>query len=64
MIRATGRQTKAAVVNFVSYCVVGVPLGVVLALVVGLQAKGMWIGFSVASAIQVERYMCMYLSSL
>ena len=54
-MRATGRQVHGAVVNFVSYVMVGLPLGTVLALVVGLQATGMWIGFSVAGALQVGR---------
>ena len=53
-MRATERQAKAALVNFVAYYIVGLPLGITLALVVRLQAKGMWIGFSVAGALQVQ----------
>ncbi len=52
-MRATGMQLKAAVTNFVCYYVVGVPLGIVLALVVGLKTQGMWIGISVAAGLQV-----------
>ena len=53
ILRATGMQFKAALVNFLSYYVIGLPLGIALALVVGLKTKGMWIGLSVADAIQV-----------
>lgn len=53
-LRATGRQAKAAFVNFLSYYVVGLPLGITLALVVKLGTKGMWIGLSVADTIQVR----------
>jgi MATE family multidrug resistance protein len=53
ILRATGRQMYAAVANFISYYVVGLPLGISLALVVGLKAKGMWIGLSVAVSMQV-----------
>ena len=52
-MRASGRQAVAAVVNFVSYYVVGLPLGIILSLVVGLKAKGLWIGLSVGDFIQV-----------
>ena len=52
-MRATGRQAYAAVTNFVCYYLIGLPLGITLALVVGLQTKGMWIGLSVADGIQV-----------
>ncbi len=50
-------QGKAAVVNFFCYYAIGLPLGIVLALVVGLQSKGMWIGLSVADGLQVIRNM-------
>ncbi len=51
-------QFKAAVGNFVAYYVIGLPLGIVLALVVGLKAQGMWIGISVAAALQVCMHLC------
>ena len=53
IMRASGRQAVAALVNFVSYYVVGLPLGIILSLVVGLKAKGLWIGLSVGDFIQV-----------
>ena len=57
-MRATGRQAKAALVNFCCYYLIGLPLGISLALPVGLNTKGMWIGLSVADGIQVcETYI-------
>ena len=46
-------QAKAALVNFICYYLIGLPLGIALALKVGLNAKGMWIGLSTADLIQV-----------
>ena len=46
-------QAKAALVNFICYYLIGLPLGIALALKVGLKAKGMWIGLSTADLIQV-----------
>ncbi|KAI4381586.1 hypothetical protein MLD38_007647 [Melastoma candidum] len=47
-----GRQTMAAWVNFVSFYMVGIPLGVVLAYVALWQVKGMWIGLLIGLATQ------------
>ena len=52
-MRATGKQAKTAVANFVSYYVIGLPLGISLALPVGLKTKGMWAGVTVGDGIQV-----------
>ena len=58
-MRASGRQAVAALVNFVSYYVVGLPLGIILALVAGLKTKGVWIGLSVGDSIQVSTVQVM-----
>ena len=58
MLRATGKQARVAAVNFACYYLLGLPLGIVLALVVGLHAKGMWIGLSIADGAQVGSMMC------
>ena len=47
-------QAKAALINFISYYLIGLPLGIALALKLGLNAKGMWIGLSTADLIQVH----------
>ncbi|KAI4379807.1 hypothetical protein MLD38_006054 [Melastoma candidum] len=47
-----GRQTMVAWVNLVSYYVVGIPLGLVLAYVVNLEVRGIWIGMISGVAVQ------------
>ena len=54
VLRGTGKQLSGAVINFVAFYLIGVPLGVVLAVVVKWGALGMWIGLLVASVIQVS----------
>ena len=54
MLRGTGKQLSGAIINFVAFYLMGFPLGVVLAVVVGLGALGMWTGLLVASVIQVS----------
>ncbi|XP_022416515.1 multidrug and toxin extrusion protein 2 isoform X1 [Delphinapterus leucas] len=44
VLRGTGRQAFGAVVNAVTYYIVGLPLGVVLTFVVGLGITGLWLG--------------------
>ncbi|XP_029067663.1 multidrug and toxin extrusion protein 2 isoform X8 [Monodon monoceros] len=44
VLRGTSRQAFGAVVNAVTYYVVGLPLGVVLTFVVGLGITGLWLG--------------------
>ncbi|KAI4386615.1 hypothetical protein MLD38_004533 [Melastoma candidum] len=47
-----GRQTTAAWVNFVSFYIIGIPVGVGLAYVALWEVKGMWIGLLVGLATQ------------
>ncbi|XP_065827794.1 multidrug and toxin extrusion protein 1-like [Oscarella lobularis] len=42
--RGAGRQKIASVFNFIGYYVIGLPIGIPLALVVGMGGIGMWIG--------------------
>ena len=51
---------SGAVVNFVSYYIIGFPVGTTLAIVAGMGALGMWIGLLLASFAQV----CMSLGDL
>ncbi|KAH6816823.1 MATE efflux family protein [Perilla frutescens var. frutescens] len=39
-----GLQTRVAIINFVCFYAVGLPIGAVLGYVIHLQAKGIWIG--------------------
>ena len=47
IFRGSGRQNVGAVLNFVAYYVVGLPLGAVLAFALGQGLRGLWIGVSV-----------------
>jgi len=57
ILRGSGRQLLGAVVNFVCYYVVGLPLAIVLALVVHMGALGIWIGLAGGNMLQVS-YQC------
>ncbi|KAK7861442.1 protein detoxification 8 [Quercus suber] len=50
--RGSGWQDFGAYVNLEAYYLVGVPVGVVLAFVVHLKGKGLWIGILTGSTIQ------------
>ena len=56
VMRATGKQAIIAVVVFCCYYLLGVPLGITLALKLDMKAKGIWIGLGVADFVQVYRY--------
>ena len=62
-LRGLGKQTYAAIINFFSYFVIGVPLGCVLALPVAMGAVGFWTGLCVAVAMQALLY-CLILISI
>ena len=54
ILRGSGRQALGAVINFVAYYVIGLPLGISLAFAAHLGALGMWIGLATANALQVR----------
>ena len=53
VLRGSGRQLLGAAVNFFCYYVIGLPIGIVLALVADLGALGMWSGLIIGSILQV-----------
>lgn len=53
ILRGSGRQAVAAVINFISYYVVGLPAGILLALVAHLGTLGMWSGLFIGEVMQV-----------
>ena len=53
VLRGTGKQLAGAVVNFVSYYIIGFPIGVTLAITAGMGALGMWLGLLAGSITQV-----------
>ena len=50
--RGSGWQDIGAYVNLEAYYLVGVPVGVVLAFVVHLKGKGLWIGILTGSTVE------------
>jgi len=53
-MRATGRQATVAIVSFCCFYLVGLSLGISLALAAGMKAKGVWVGLSAAEVLQVN----------
>ena len=56
ILRGSGKQLFAALANVVSYWLIGVPLGGVLALVLHLGALGYWLGLLTGDFIQTFIY--------
>ena len=54
ILRGSGRQAIASLVNFVAYYIFGLPLAIVLALVVDLGTFGLWTGLLVGDSLQVS----------
>ena len=56
IIRGCGRQKIGAIMNFAYYYLIGLPIGISLALLTDLGATGMWIGLLIAVFITVSVY--------
>ena len=56
VIRGAGRQLWGAGINFIAFYIVGLPIGIPLALLTSLKSFGMWIGLLCASTTQVIGY--------
>lgn len=52
IVRGSGWQHIAAYVNLGSYYVVGIPISALLAFVLHLRGKGLWIGVLAGSILQ------------
>lgn len=52
ILRGTGRQQVGAMLNFVGYYVLGLPIGSVLTFIVGLRAAGLWYGIAIGLSVQ------------
>ena len=53
VLRGSGRQYIGAVVNFITYYVIGIPIGSVLGLKTDLGVLGLWVGMAIGNGIQV-----------
>ena len=56
IIRGAGHQLRGAVINFISYYIFGLPIGIPLALATDLGITGMWIGLLIGSVTQCILY--------
>ena len=56
VIRGCGHQLWGAGINFIAFYIVGLPIGIPLALFTSLKSFGMWIGLLCASLTQVIGY--------
>ena len=53
VLRGSGRQFLGACINLVAFYVMGLPVGISLALAGKMGTVGIWIGLGVASFVQV-----------
>ena len=54
ILRGCGRQKLGAIMNFVFYYMIGLPMGTSLAVLTDLGTTGMWIGLCVAVFLTVS----------
>ncbi|KAJ7370334.1 hypothetical protein OS493_032832 [Desmophyllum pertusum] len=57
VVRGSGRQTIGVVINFISYCCLGLPLGIALMFLVFHEITGLWIGLFCAVVLQASLYV-------
>jgi len=57
LCEGSGRQKIGVLINFISYCCVGLPLGTTLLFLVFREATGLWIGLFSAVALQASLYL-------
>ena len=53
MLRGSGRQYIGAIMNFVGYYIIGLPLGITLAIKVKWGVLGLWIGMAAGNIVHV-----------
>uniref|UniRef100_A0A1I8JQ63 Multidrug and toxin extrusion protein n=1 Tax=Macrostomum lignano TaxID=282301 RepID=A0A1I8JQ63_9PLAT len=61
-IRGTGRQVEGAVLLFIGYYIIGLPIGIPLALLTDLQMTGIWLGLLAGIAAEAVAFCCLVLS--
>lgn len=54
VFRGSGRQYIGAIMNFIGYYIIGLPLGITLALKVKWGILGLWIGMNFGCAFLVR----------
>ena len=54
VLRGSGRQYIGAIVNFIAYYIIGIPLAVVLGFKTTLGIIGIWIGMAIGNLLLVS----------
>ena len=54
MLRGAGRQYIGAITKFISYWIIGLPVGITLALKTNWGVVGMWSGLTIGNIAQVD----------
>ncbi len=54
VLRGSGRQYIGAVVNFIAYYIVAIPIGALLTFKTDLEVIGLWVGMAIGNALQVS----------
>mgnify|MGYP003888489331 CR=1 FL=1 len=57
ILRGMGRTRPAAVFNFMSYYVIALPLGYVLAFKLGLELVGIWMGLAIGLGMAAALFL-------
>ena len=54
VLRGSGRQYIGAIVNFIAYYIIGIPLAIVLGFKTTLGIIGIWIGMAIGNLLLVS----------
>ena len=54
VLRGSGRQYIGAIMNFVGYYIIGLPVGITLAIKLGWGVLGIWIGMASGNIVHVS----------
>ena len=54
VLKGSGRQYIGAIVNFIDFYIIGLPLSIILGFKTSLQIYGLWLGILAALATQVR----------
>ena len=57
VLRGSGRQYIGAIMNFVGYYIIGLPLGITLAIKVKWGVVGLWIGMAAGNIVHVSHFL-------
>ena len=53
-MRGSGRQYIGAIMNFIGYYIIGLPVGITLAIKVKWGVLGLWIGMCIGNIVHVS----------